>query len=49
MLGRSRYVGEGPGGKMIEKSAPGEPYFIVNEALIDYIYGLAEKYDLPIE
>lgn len=47
--GRSRYVGQGVSKKMIEKSAPGEPYFILNHALVDYIYELAEKYELPIE
>jgi len=49
--GKTLYVGEGARSKMIvrpEGSGFDEQYYILNQALIDYIWKLAEKYDLPI-
>ena len=45
--GTHKYVGEGPGWKMILRAK--DDCFMQNPLLLKYIYSLAEKYDMPIE
>lgn len=45
--GSTLYVGEGVKSKMIVRQGSRQPYYLENQALIDYILELVERYDLP--
>ena len=47
--GREITISEGVDAKLIVRQSGHEPYCISGRALIDYIFALAEKYDLPLD
>ena len=47
--GNTLYIGQGVRSKMIVRPDLGDAYYVQNQLLIQYIYALAEKYDLPID
>ena len=47
--GQEITISEGVDAKLIVRQSGHEPYYISGRALIDYIFALAEKYDLPLD